>query len=173
MKRVVIGMVLLLAGVVLLGACSSEKKEQKQENDFLAEVQKKSEAAAQKKQQQIEDLKADRQQKQQAYQKQMQEQAEKTRQMIQQSQNSSRARSASSGAQTQVILNDKDLTFVVLNKIRMITGGAPVSVSCKDGVVQLYGLVSSEAMKKKVVDELKKTPGVKKVDPRELGIEGQ
>jgi osmotically-inducible protein OsmY len=67
-------------------------------------------------------------------------------------------------------LSDKDLTFLVLNKIRLGYKGSTVSVNCAGGRVELFGEVPSEETKQRLVADIRKLPGVREVVARELFV---
>ena len=75
-----------------------------------------------------------------------------------------------SGDDVQYVLSDKDLTFLVLNKLRLMQGASAISVSCQEGRVQLFGEVESAAKKEELVRALKALPGVLKIDAGEFYV---
>lgn len=70
------------------------------------------------------------------------------------------------------VLPDKDLSFLVLNKIRFLISRPAISVSCKDGVVQLFGEVPSAEIRNQLLQDIRKLPGVLKVESTELVVAG-
>jgi len=67
-------------------------------------------------------------------------------------------------------LSDKDLTFLVLNKIRLGYPGSTVSVNCAAGRVELFGQVPTEDTKRRLIADIRKLPGVREVVARELFV---
>ncbi|NLI47576.1 MAG: BON domain-containing protein, partial [Acidobacteria bacterium] len=67
-------------------------------------------------------------------------------------------------------LSDKDLTFLVLNKIRLGYKGSTVSVNCAAGRVELFGQVPTEETRQRLIADVRKLPGVREVVARELFV---
>lgn len=156
-----LGLALLLAGVI---ACS-EAPSKKKQTDFFQKMEQESEALARRKVKERKEQEARQKQQTEDYYKRLAEEAARA----------NPAPAASSGetpaapaADVQYVMSDKDLTFLVLNKIRLLQHRSTVSVECKDGVVKLFGETDSEETKKHLVGELRKLPGVRKVDASEL-----
>jgi osmotically-inducible protein OsmY len=157
----VYGLALLLG---LLMACSSAP-DKKSKSDFLQKMERESEEFARRKMKERAEQEAKRKQQWEEYRKRMEEEAARAQQPAAAPAPQSPAEPA---ADVQYVLSDKDLTFLVLNKIRLITRKSSVSVECKDGVVKLFGEAESAEVKQKIIAELKKLPGVVKVDGSEL-----
>lgn len=79
---------------------------------------------------------------------------------------------AAAGAADGVVyeLSDKDLTFLVLNKIRLGYKGSTVSVNCDAGRVELFGQIPTEEARQRLIADVRKLPGVREVVARELFV---
>lgn len=158
-----LGLALLLAGAI---ACS-EDPSKKEKSEFFRKMEKESEAFARRKVQEKKEQDARQKQQTEAYYKQLEEEAARANQAAAAPAPAS-PESPAGGGDVQYVLSDKDLTFLVLNKIRLLQHRSTVSVECKDGVVKLFGETDSAETKQRLVSELKKLPGVRKVDASEL-----
>ncbi len=155
------GLALLLAGVI---ACS-EDPSKTEKSEFFRKMEKESEAFARRKVQEKKEQDARQKQQTEAYYKQLEEEAARANQAAAAP---APADSATPAAAVQYVMSDKDLTFLVLNKIRLLQHRSTISVECKDGVVKLFGETDSAETRQQLVSELKKLPGVRKVDASEL-----
>jgi osmotically-inducible protein OsmY len=160
-RRIPVYSLALLLG--LLMACSSAP-DKKSKSDFLQKMERESEEFARRKMKERAEQEAKRKQQWEEYRKRMEETARAQQPAVAPAPQSP----AEPAADVQYVLSDKDLTFLVLNKIRLITRKSSVSVECKDGVVKLFGEAESAEVKQKIIAELKKLPGVVKVDGSEL-----
>lgn len=157
---------LLLAAAAATGCSSSD--EQKKKSAFLESLEQdaRREAAEKMKQRQVEE----------ARRKAMEEEARR-RWAAEAARTATPgtaapAAPAASGAADGVVyeLSDKDLTFLVLNKIRLGYKGSTVSVNCAAGRVELFGQVATEETKQRLVADIRKLPGVREVVAGELYV---
>ena len=158
-----LGLALLLAGVI---ACS-ENPSRKEKSDFFRKMEQESEEFARRKVKERKEQEARQKQQTEAYYKRLEEEAARAQQQADAAPPAAASPAAPAG-DVQYVLSDKDLTFLVLNKIRLLQHRSTVSVECKDGVVKLFGETESAEMKQRLVTELKKLPGVQRVDASEL-----
>jgi osmotically-inducible protein OsmY len=157
-----LGLALLLAG----GLACSEDPSKKEKSDFFRKMEQESEEFARRKVKERKEQEARQKQQTEAYYKRLEEEAVRASQAA--AAPPAAASPAAPAGDVQYVLSDKDLTFLVLNKIRLLQHRSTVSVECKDGVVKLFGETESAEMKQRLVAELKKLPGVQRVDASEL-----
>ena len=156
-----LGLALLLAGAI---ACS-EDPSKKEKSEFFRKMEQESEALARRKVRERKEQEARQKQQTEEYYKRLAEEAARANQAAAAP---APASPAAPAGDVQYAMSDKDLTFLVLNKIRLLKHQSTISVECKDGVVKLFGETESAETKRRLVTELKKLPGVQKVDASEL-----
>jgi len=150
---------------LLLAACSNSGGDSRR-TSFSRKLEQESEKFAQAKQQERQQQEQRRKEMEEAYRRQWQA-AGGTGQPAA---DSGPAAAPAPRPEVQYVLSDKDLTFLVLNKLRLMQGSSSISVSCQDGKVQLFGEVDSAARKDEIVAAIKGLPGVVKVDAGELYV---
>lgn len=166
--RLAAGVIFLVLAVAGSGGCSSEKP--KKNDEFIQRLDRDADLYVQKNKQRREAEAVRRRTQEEQYRRRLAEEARRA--------SLPPAATAATPAQTadngpQYILSDKDLSFIVLNKLRLLQKRSTVSISCKDGVVQLFGEVGSEEEKQHIIKEIKKLPGVLRLDASELMVTGQ
>ena len=154
-----------LALILAAAAACSADPAKKEKAGFIRKMEQESEAFAKKKMEERARQEARNKQQWEEYRKRMEEEAARAATAVAPP---VAAAPASSTDDVQIVLSDKDLTFVVLNKIRLMQHRSTISVECKDGVVKLFGEAESAEVKQRLVSELKKLPGVRRVDASEL-----
>ena len=166
-------LLLLACTAIFWSGCSSDStsKSRSKGADFLKKLEQQSEKEARKTEMK---RKAEEQKKkklQEEYQKKLAEMTKKWQEARKKQQATSPASGSSSNV--QYVLSDKDLTYIVLQKIMIMTGSNTISVNCHNGVVKLFGEAESTTMKDKIIKALKKLPGVLKIDASDLHIKGK
>jgi osmotically-inducible protein OsmY len=172
----VFSVVVVTFGLILSGACSQGEPKKSSGADFLKKSEEEASRFAEKKKKEHQEA-AERQARlqQESRQRQKEQMEAFNRSYEQRGQTGPDARSAGSstpGSGAQVVLSDQDLTTAVLIKLRMLMPKSTVSISCHDGIVELFGTVPTAELRKKIISELGRLPGVKKIDHKMLVVEG-
>lgn len=155
-----------LAGLaIILFSCGGDPAVEARREEFRKKEEATRKYAAEIKQKQKQ--KAARQQEQQAeYRRRQEEQARR----YEPAGTGSPSPADSEEEPVQYIISDKDLTFLVLNKIRLTLPRSTVSVSCQNGEVSLFGEIGTAQLRDQLIETIKKLPGVTKVISNELYV---
>ena len=170
MRRTIVGAAVLIPVLLLGGGGCSSDKPKGRGDDFIRRLDRDADRYVQENKKKRAQEEATRREQNEQNRKRWAEEAQRANQAVETP--AVREGNQQPGGQVQYVLSDKDLSFVVLNKLRQLQHRSTVSISCKDGVVQLFGEVESAEQRQRIISEIQKLPGVVKVDATELVAAG-